>query len=249
MWSSWQEHVMTRSQSVKVSCKVRVSWSSKNQGQDFPSHWTPYSPTIEEWQWFSIPRFSECCQSQIQLADSNICVCEYAQTSTQSPDWLFNAQVEPLHFFIICLKTPGHFSHIQWSYDLWWFKFHSKHPDNTNAQTFFNILNFNGFNSFPNQPTHIQREGFDVRASAKNVYFYIFKTAFLITKCFFEVVKCLSHLPSTNSSKLNIGIFNTEKFILELKLLPISVSTSLDENSASLLHNFFLSGILKKLFS
>ena len=71
--------------------------------------------------------------------------------------------------------------------------------------------------------------------------------AFLITSCFCAVARCSSHLPSTNSSKLDVGIFQIVKLISELKLSPLSAATSLDVNSASDLHNSTLSGILDKM--
>ena len=49
------------------------------------------------------------------------------------------------------------------------FNFHLEQSDNTDAQTFLNILRSHGFDSSTNQPTHNQRGWLDVIASRKSV--------------------------------------------------------------------------------
>ena len=49
------------------------------------------------------------------------------------------------------------------------FNSHLEKSDNTDAQTFLNILRHHGFDSFTNQPTHNQEGWLDVIASRKSV--------------------------------------------------------------------------------
>ena len=118
------------------------------------------------------------------------------------------------------------------------FNFHLEQSDNTDAQTFLNILRSHGFDSSTNQPTHIQGGWLDVIASRKRVNINYIDSGISDHKlllCSCETVK-----PPPIYRQLQIRRWNfldTEKFISELKLSPLSVATSLDVDSTSDLYN------------
>ena len=120
--------------------------------------------------------------------------------------------------------------------------------DNTDAQTYLNILRSHGFDSSTKQPTHYQGGWVDVIASRKSVNINygdsgISDHKLLLCSC--EMLK-----PTPIYRQLQIRRWNsldTEKFISELKLSPLSAATSLDVDSASDLYNSTLSGILDKM--
>ena len=120
------------------------------------------------------------------------------------------------------------------------FNFHLEQPNNTDAQTFSNILRSHGFNSSTNQPTHNQRRWLDVIAFRKSVNINYIDSGISDHKlllCSCEMLK-----PPPIYRQLQIRRWNfldTEKFI--------SAATSLDVDSASDLYNSILSGILDKM--
>ena len=128
------------------------------------------------------------------------------------------------------------------------FNFHLEHSDNTDAQTFLNILRSHGFDSSTNQPTHNQGGWLDVIASRKSVninYIDSDISDYKLLLCSCEMLK-----PPPIYRQLQIRRWNfldTEKFISELKLSPFSAATSLGVDSASDLYNSILSGILDKM--
>ena len=128
------------------------------------------------------------------------------------------------------------------------FNFHLEQSDNTDAQTFLNILRSHGFDSSTNQPTHNQGGWLDVIASRKSVNINYIDSGISDHKqllCSCEMLK-----PPPIYRQLQIRIWNfldTKKFISELKLSPLSAATSLDVDSASDLYNSTLSGILDKM--
>ena len=128
------------------------------------------------------------------------------------------------------------------------FNFHLEQPNNTDAQTFLNILRSHGFASSTNQPTHNQGGWLDVIASRKSVNINYIDSGISDHKlllCSREMLK-----PPPNYRQLQIRYWNfldTEKFISELKLSPLSAATSLDVDSAYDLYNSTLSGILDKM--
>ena len=71
--------------------------------------------------------------------------------------------------------------------------------------------------------------------------------AFLITSCFCAVLRCSNHPIYRQLQIRRWNFLDTEKFILELKLYPLSAATSLDVDSASDLYNSTLSEILDKM--
>ena len=118
------------------------------------------------------------------------------------------------------------------------FSFHLEQSDNTDAQTVLNILRSHGFESSTNQPTHNQGGWLDVIASRKSVNINYIDSGISDHKlllCSCEVLK-----PPPIYRQLQIRRWNfldTEKFIQELKLSPLSAATSLDVNSDSDLCN------------
>ena len=128
------------------------------------------------------------------------------------------------------------------------FNFHLEQSDNTDAQTFLNILRSHGFDSSTNQPTHNQGGWLDVIASRKSVNINyidsgIFDHKLLLCSC--EVLKPPSIYRELQLRRWNF--LDTERFISELKLSPLSAATSLDVHSASDLYNSTLSKILDKM--
>ena len=87
------------------------------------------------------------------------------------------------------------------------FNFHLEQSDNTDAQTFLNILRSHGFDSSTNQPTHNQGKWLDVIASRKSVNINYIDSGISDHKLFCAVVKCSNHVPSIDSSKLDVDIF------------------------------------------
>ena len=90
---------------------------------------------------------------------------------SQSSDWLFIAQVMLLFFnkkFKNILRILATYNEkISILSDL---NFHLEQPDNTDAQTFLNILRSHGFDSSTNQLTYNQGGWIDVLASRKSVH-------------------------------------------------------------------------------
>ena len=101
------------------------------------------------------------------------------------------------------------------------FNFHLEQSDNTDAQTFLNILRSHGFDSSTNQPTHNQGGWLDVIASRKFVNINYIDSGISDHKlllCSCEMLK-----PPPIYRQLQIRRWNfldTEKFISELKLSP-----------------------------
>ena len=128
------------------------------------------------------------------------------------------------------------------------FNFHLEQSDNTDAQTFLNILRSHGFDSSTNQPTQNQGGWLDVIVSRKSVNINYIDSGISDHKlllCSCEMVK-----PPPIYRLLQIRRWNfsdTEKFISEIKLSPFSAATSHDVESASDLYNSTLSGILGKM--
>ena len=128
------------------------------------------------------------------------------------------------------------------------FNFHLEQSDDTDAQTFLNILRSHGFDSSTNQPTHNQGGWLNVIASRKSVNIDyidsgIFDHKLLLCSC--EMLK-----PPPIYRQLQVRRWNfldTEKFISELRLSPLLAATSFDVDSASDLYNSTLSGILDKM--
>ena len=128
------------------------------------------------------------------------------------------------------------------------FNFHLEQSDNTDAQTFLNILRSHGFYSSTNQPTHNQRGWLDVIASRKSVNINYIDSGISDHKLL--LCSCEKLKPPPIYRELQIRRWNsldTEKFISELKLSPLSSATSLDVDSDSDLYNSTLSGILDKM--
>ena len=128
------------------------------------------------------------------------------------------------------------------------FTFHLEQSDNTDTKTLLNILRSHGFDSSTNQPTYNQGGWLDVIASRKSVNIDYIDSGISDHKlllCSFEMLK-----PPPIYRKIQIIRWNfleTEKFISELKLPPLSVATSLDVYSASGLENSTLSGIFAEM--
>ena len=125
------------------------------------------------------------------------------------------------------------------------FNFHLGQPDNTDSQTFLNILRSHGFDLSTNQPTHNQGGWLDVIASRKSVHIAsgIFDHKLFLCSC--EMLR-----PPPIYQRLQIRRWNfldTEKLISKIKLSPLSVATSLDVDSASDVYNSTLSEILDKM--
>ena len=114
------------------------------------------------------------------------------------------------------------------------FNFHLEQSDNTDAQTFLNILRSHGFDSSTNQPTHNQGGWLNVIASRKSVNIDyidsgIFDHKLLLCSC--EMLK-----PPPIYRQLQVRRWNfldTEKFISELRLSPLLAATGFDVDSAS----------------
>ena len=128
------------------------------------------------------------------------------------------------------------------------FNFHLEQSDNTDAQTFLNILRSHGFDSSTNQPTHNQGGWLDVIASRKSVNINYIDSGISDHKlllCSCEMLK-----PPHIYRQLQIRrwhFLDTEKFISELKLFPLSAATSLNVDSDFYLYISILSGILEKM--
>ena len=128
------------------------------------------------------------------------------------------------------------------------FNFHLEQPDNTDAQTFLNILRSHGFDSSTNQPTHNQGGWLDVIASRKSVHIDCIDSGISDHKLLLFSYEMLK--PPSTYRQLQIrcrNILDTEKFISELKLSPLSAATGLDVESVSDLYNSTLSKILDKM--
>ena len=128
------------------------------------------------------------------------------------------------------------------------FNFHLEQSDNTDAQTFLNILRSHGFDSSTNQPTHNQGGCLYVIASRKSVNNNYIDSGISDHKLL--LCSCETLKPPPIYRQLQIRCWNfldTEKFISELKLSPLSAVTSLDVDSASDLYNSTLSGFLEKM--
>ena len=128
------------------------------------------------------------------------------------------------------------------------FNFHLEQSDNTDAQTFLNILKSHGFDSSTNQPTHNQGGWLDVIASRKSVNINYIDSGISDHKlllCSCEMLKPPTIYRQIHNRRWNF--LDTEKFISELKLSQLSAATSLDVDSASDLYNSTLSGILDKM--
>ena len=128
------------------------------------------------------------------------------------------------------------------------FNFHLEQFDNTDAQTFLKILRSHGFDSSTNQPTHNQGGWLDVIASRKSVNINYIDSGIPdheLLLCSWEMLK-----RPLIYRQLQIRLWNfldTERFISELNLSPLSAATSLDVDSASDLYNSTLSKILDKM--
>ena len=130
------------------------------------------------------------------------------------------------------------------------FNFHLEQSDNTDVQTFLNILRSHGFNSSTNQPTHNQGGWLDVIASRKSVNIKYIDDGISDHKlllCSCEMLKPPPIYRQLQTRRWNF--FDTEKFISELKLSPLSAATSFDVDSAFDFYNSTLSGILEKMIS
>ena len=128
------------------------------------------------------------------------------------------------------------------------FNFHLEQPDNTDAQTFLKISRSHGFDSSTNQPTHNQKGWLDVIASRKSVNIDYIDSGISDHKLLLCSCEMLKPPPIYRQLQLRRWNFlDTEKFISELKLSPLSAATSLDVDSASDLYNSTLSGILDKM--
>ena len=120
--------------------------------------------------------------------------------------------------------------------------------DNTDAQTFLNILRSNGFASSTNRLTHEKGGWLDMIASRKSVNINYIDSGISDHKlllCSFDRLK-----PPRIYRQLQIRRWNyldTEKFISEQKLSPLSAAISLDVDSASDIHYSTLSGILDRM--
>ena len=128
------------------------------------------------------------------------------------------------------------------------FNFHLEQSDNTDAQTFLNILRSHGFDSSTNQPTHNQGGWLDVIASRKIVNINYIDSGLSDHKLLLCSSEMLKPPPIYRQLQIRRWDFlDTKKFISGLKLPPLSAATSLDVDSASNLYNSTLSEILDKM--
>ena len=126
--------------------------------------------------------------------------------------------------------------------------FYLERSDNTDAQTFLNILRSHGFDSSTNQPTHNQGGWLDVIASRKSVNINYIDSGISDHKQFLCSCEMLKQPPIYRLLKIRRwNFFDTEKVISKLKLSPLSAATSLEVDSASGFYNSILSGILDKM--
>ena len=128
------------------------------------------------------------------------------------------------------------------------FNFHLEHSDNTDAQTFLNILKSHGFDSSTNQPTHNQGGWLNVIESRKNVNINYIDSGIFDHKLRLCSCEMLKPPPIYRQPQIRRWNFlDPEKFISEFKLSPLSAATRLDVDSASDLYNSTMSGILDKM--
>ena len=128
------------------------------------------------------------------------------------------------------------------------FNFHLEQSDNTDAQTFLNILKSHGFDSSTNQPTHDQGGWLDVIASRKSVNINYIDSGISDHKLLLCSCEMLKLPPIYWQLQIRHWNFSdTEKFISGLKQFPLSAATSLDVDSALDFYNSTFSGILDKM--
>ena len=128
------------------------------------------------------------------------------------------------------------------------FNFYLEQFDNTDAQTFLKILRSHGFDSSTNQPTHNQGGWLDVIASRKSVNINYIDSGIPdheLLLCSWEMLKRPLIYRQLQIRRWNF--LDTERFISELNLSPLSAATSFDVDSASDLYNSTLSKILDKM--
>ena len=128
------------------------------------------------------------------------------------------------------------------------FNFYLEQSDNTDAQTFLNILKSHGFDSSTNQPTHNQGGWLDVIAISKSVNINCIDSGISDHKLLLCSCVMLKLPPIYWQLQIRHWNFSdTKKFISELKQFPLSAATSLDVDSALDFYNYTFSGILDKM--